>query len=137
MSCPHCRGTDRRALVAAIVAVIALLASGCSASPAGGSGGSTAGGSARPSAGGSGGPAAAGRRITPQKQLAYSECMRSHGVPGVPTSLPRIAPGSAPSSNGSHFKAVTVNGPNPGSPQWQAAQQACRSLMPVPAEVPG
>jgi hypothetical protein len=85
--------------------------------------------------GGSGGPSAAGRRITPQQLLAYSECMRSHGVPGVPASLPNPVPGKPPSQG--HFKPVQANGPGPGSPQWQAAQQACQSLMPTPAKVPG
>jgi len=126
----------------AIVAGIALLTAGCSgsSSPAGSAAPSAAGGaagrSASPSAG-SGRPSAAAGRITPQRELAYSECMRSHGVPGVPTSLPSIAPGSVPTSNGPHFKAAQANGPGPGSPQWEAAQKACRSLMPAPAEVPG
>jgi hypothetical protein len=61
--------------------------------------------------------------------------MRSHGVPGVPAFLPRPVPGKPPSKP--NFKAVQANGPGPGSPQFQAAQQACQSLMPMPAKVPG
>jgi hypothetical protein len=139
------RTSGRRSLLLAIVAGIALLTSGCSGgSPAGSGGSPAAGGSAGSPAGGSGGAAAsagsggssfAGRRVTARQQLAYSECMRSHGVPGVPTSMPGPVPGSAPSTG--NFRPVTASGPNPGSPQWDAAQHACRSLMPAPAEVPG
>jgi hypothetical protein len=131
---------NRTGLVA-IVAGIALLTAACSGSPsaAGGSGGAPAtAGSASSPAGSSPGSSSAGRPAANGKQLAYSKCMRSHGVPGVPTSLPSVVPGSAPSPNGPHWNAAApVSGPNPGSPQWQAAQQACRSLMPSPALVPG
>jgi hypothetical protein len=126
----------------AIVAVTALLTAACSgSSSAGGSGGSPAArGSASPSAGSGGSPAAGaspavGTRISPQRQLAFSECMRAHGVPGVPTSFPAPVPGNPPSTG--NFKPAQANGPNPGSPQWNAAQQACRSLAPAPAKVPG
>jgi hypothetical protein len=119
-----------------IVAVTAVLTAACSGgSPAGSGGSPAAGGSARPSAGGSGGSPAAARPVSQQRQLAYSECMRSHGVPGVPASLPGPVPGKPPSTG--NFKPVHASGPNPGSPQWLAAQQACRSLMPAPALVPG
>jgi hypothetical protein len=123
----------------AIVAGLALLAAACSGGPsaAGGSGGAPAGvGSASSPAGGSGGSSSAGRPAASQKQLAYSKCMRAHGVPGVPTSVPSVSPGPPP-SNGSHWEAGPVGGPSPGSPQFQAAQQACRSLVPPPRWVPG
>jgi hypothetical protein len=129
----------------AAVAAVALLTAACSGSSSpGGSGGSPAAGkSASPSAGsgrspapaGSGGPSVVGRRISPRRQLAFSECMRSHGVPGVPTSFPGPVSGTPPSTG--NFKPVQGNGPNPGSPQWNAAQQACRSLAPSPVKVPG
>jgi hypothetical protein len=130
-----------RTALLAIVAAIALLTAACSGSPsaAGGSGRApaTAGSTSSPAAR-SGGSLSAGSPSADQKQLAYSKCMRSHGVPGVPTSFPSAAPGSAPSPSGPNWKAAApVSGPNPGSPQWQAAQQACRSLMPLPALVPG
>jgi hypothetical protein len=120
----------------AIVAGIALLTAACSGSPAqGGSGEAPAvRGSASPSRG-SGGSSAAGRPVTQQRQLAYSECMRSHGVPGVPTSFPKPVLGQPPSKGS--LEPAQADGPGPGSPQWQAAQQACQSLMPSPAEVPG
>jgi hypothetical protein len=118
----------------AIVASSALLAAACSGSPsAGSSGGSPAGGSTSSSPGSTssspdpGGSSSAGRSATQQKQLAYSECMRAHGVPDVPTSMPSVEPGSVPSSNTPHWSGVSASGPNPGSPQFEAAQQACHS----------
>jgi hypothetical protein len=120
-----------------IVAIIALLiTSGCGGSPSGHSSGTApaAGGSASPSPG-TGGSSAPGRPTGQPKQLAYSECMRAHGVPGVPTSLPSPASGKPPSQ--ANFRPVQANGPNPGSPGWDAAQHACRSLMPAPALVSG
>ncbi len=103
----------------AVVAVIGLLTVACSGSSAhGGSGGS-------PAAGGSASSPAAGRPATRQKQLAFSECMRSHGVPNVPTSLPTLSSGT-PSSSGPH-KWVPASGP--GATRLQAATQACRYLL--------
>jgi hypothetical protein len=59
-----------------------------------------------------------------QKLLAYSACMRSHGVPDFPD--PTF------SSNGG---GLVINGSaggdmDPRSPAFQAADKACRSLMP-------
>lgn len=53
--------------------------------------------------------------------LAYAQCMRSHGVPRFPD----------PDSNG-HLGAAggPGSGVDPQSTQYQAATQACRSLMP-------
>ena len=119
-----------------IVAGSAMLTAACSGSPSGGgSGAAPAAGSLASPSGGSGGSPDAGRPTDRRKQLAYSKCMRSHGVPGVPTSLPGPVPGTPPSTG--NFGAAPASGPGPGSPQWQAAQQACRSLMPMPAMVPG
>jgi hypothetical protein len=129
------RRRPRRAAITA-AASIALLVSACSGNPSAGSAGGVprASGSAPPSSGPRGSSAAV-RPISQQRQLAYSQCMRSHGVPGVPTSFPSPVLGKPPSKGS--FKAVQANGPGPGSPKWQAAQQACRSLMPTPVEVPG
>jgi hypothetical protein len=52
----------RQGLLAAALAGTALLAAAC----------------------GSGGPPAAAGTTAYQKALAYSQCMRSHGVPGFP-----------------------------------------------------
>jgi hypothetical protein len=116
----------------AVAALVTLLAA-CSASPVEGSSGrspaTTA--SASPSAESSGSHSATARPAAQRKQVAYSECMRKHGVPGVPTSMPAPALGKPPSSL--NAQPGPTNGPDPGSPQWEAAQQACRSLEPSPA----
>ena len=49
--------------------------------------------------------------------LKFAACMRSHGVPNFP---------DPKTSNGGFM----ITGINPNSPQFQSAQQACRSLMP-------
>jgi len=117
----------------AVVAGIALMAAACS-SP------SAVSHSVRaPATAGSSSPHPAGKTTGEQKQLAYSQCMRSHGVPGVPTSMPSAVPGSEPSPSSANWQAGSAGagGPAQGSPQWQAAQQACRPLMPAPAMAPG
>jgi len=114
---------------------IALLAAACSGSPSEGTSGAApaARASASQSVDGSGGSSATARPVTQQKQFAYSECMREHGIAGVPTSLPRPVLGKPPSKL--NARPGPANGPNPGSPQWQAAQRACRSLAPSPARM--
>jgi hypothetical protein len=63
--------------------------------------------------------------------LRFSRCMRAHGVPNFPD--PSVQ------SNGSGV-AVTIRmkagsgGIDPRSPQFQAAQQACRSILPRPGK---
>ena len=58
-----------------------------------------------------------GTTVTPN-QLKFSKCMRSHGVPNFPD----------PGSNGS----ITLPpGMNAQSPQFQAAEKDCQSLMPM------
>jgi len=66
--------------------------------------------------------------------LRFSRCMRAHGVPNFPD--PSVQ------SNGSGV-AVTIRmkagsgGIDPHSPQFQAAQQACRSILPKPGKNAG
>ncbi len=55
-----------------------------------------------------------------QKEVDYAKCLRSHGVPDVPE--PRDG-----------FRIVNGRGgggPNPGPPQFHAAQEACNNLLP-------
>jgi hypothetical protein len=51
--------------------------------------------------------------------LKFSSCMRSHGVTNFPD----------PNANGG-FMIGANNGLNPGSPQYQHAQQACQKYLP-------
>jgi hypothetical protein len=95
----------RTAAAIIATAALALLAAACGGSPpATGSGGS-------PHAGGSSSSAAA---------VAYSACMRSHGVPNYPD--PR-SDGNAPKGNAQAF-GVSAS-------QLQAAQRACQDLYPA------
>jgi hypothetical protein len=93
----------RRAGVLAVTAGVALLAA-CSSSPSTSTPGASA--SASPSS-------------EYQKALAYSQCMRSHGVPSYPD----------PNSNG--LVPVVQGGGrfNVSNSQLQAAESACRNLQ--------
>jgi hypothetical protein len=53
----------------------------------------------------------------PKSAVAFAACMRSHGVPEFPD----------PASDG---HTSLGNGIDPSSPQFQAAQKACQSLLP-------
>jgi hypothetical protein len=124
-------------LLAILVGAAALTAA-CSGSPSAASGAASRSHDSPSPSVQSARPSGTGRLTAQRGQLAYSNCMRLHGVPGVPTSLPRAVPGSAPKPSSPQWQAAgQVNGPNPGSPEWLAAQQACRALMPMPAIAPG
>jgi hypothetical protein len=72
-----------------------------------------------------GGPASPAQSAEFQaKALKFSACMRTHGVPGFPD--PVI------SGNGIRLTLNKASGIDPRSPQFQAAQRACQSLMPLP-----
>lgn len=60
------------------------------------------------------------------KGVAYSRCMRAHGVPGFPD------PTESNSGNGSTITMSSGSGVDPQSPVFEAAQRACRSLRPRP-----
>jgi len=61
------------------------------------------------------------------KTVAYSKCMRSHGVPNFP--YPKT-------SGGGVSLAIGPNtGVNPNSPPFRKAQQYCRKLLPGPASM--
>jgi hypothetical protein len=67
----------------------------------------------------------AGGPASPQQQqaaLAYAQCMRAHGVPDFPD--PKVTAHS--------FTVHIPSGTDAQSPQFQAAQTACQSLMPEP-----
>jgi len=98
------RARRRRAgLLAAALACLALVAAACSSAAKTGTGAGPAHGSAR------------------QSELAFSRCMRAHGISDFPD----------PSSHG----GIALNGGpgsdlNPSSPLYQAANSACKPLLP-------
>jgi hypothetical protein len=98
------RPGSARTAVTIIAAALALLASACGGGSQAGSGGS---------------PTAAGSPNSPPA-VAYSACMRSHGVPNYPD------PGSSgllPKGDAQQFGV--------SAPQYQAAQQACQPVLPT------
>ena len=98
------RARRRRAgLLAAALACLALVAAACSSAAKTGTGAGPAHGSAR------------------QSELAFSRCMRAHGISDFPD----------PSSQG----GIALNGGpgsdlNPSSPLFKAANSACKPLLP-------
>jgi hypothetical protein len=93
----------RAGLLAAALACLALVAAACSSPASSGAGAGPAGGSARHS------------------ELAYSRCMRAHGITGFPD----------PNAQGDiSLNAGPGTGINPSSPQYKAADNACKSLLP-------
>ena len=101
------RLTSRTSGLLAAAGIVVVLA-GCArtSSPGVASTGSTSAPSARPAP------------VTGSKSaVAFAACMRSHGVPEFPD----------PGSNG---HTSLGNGIDPSSPQFQAAQKACQSLLP-------
>jgi hypothetical protein len=110
---------------------VAKLATAASSSTSTAAGGAAAGGggSASSSGGGQGGEvhseaaiAAPGGPEAQKKMVAFAQCMRGHGVPDFPE----------PSEGKLLVRGTSKNGLNPGSPQFQSAMKACRSLAPAP-----
>jgi hypothetical protein len=116
-------------LIAGFVA-LALLAAGCG----GGAktptvanlGSSTSSSGAAASAGGSASSAGGSQGSPPSQQsqaVAYSACVRAHGVPNFPD--PKI------STNGNEVKvAIGINPSISDNPHFKSAQQACSKLLP-------
>jgi hypothetical protein len=72
------------------------------------------------------GPAmtAAQQKQTVGQFLRYAACMRAHGITNFPD--PEVA------NNRISLSFGAGSGVDPGSPQFQSAQQACKRLMPRP-----
>jgi len=105
---PRPRPAPRARLIAGLVmaaAVMAGITTACSSS----SSSSHASGQASGQTSSSGGP------------LAFSACMRSHGVPDFPD----------PTSNGGNSIQVQPGSVDPNTPAYQAAFRSCRSLLPA------
>jgi hypothetical protein len=94
----------RTAAAIIATAALALLAAACSGSP---------------SSPGSGGSSTAGGSANSSSAVAYSQCIRSHGVPNFPDSLSN---GQVPKGSAQQWGV--------SSSQLQAAQTACQDLYP-------
>ncbi len=109
--CAHPR--DLRRAAAAVLAA-ALLATGCS---------SGSGGPGVASVGSTGSPTGSATNHAGSSMLAYSQCMRTHGVPKFPD----------PGPNGDlRLQAGPGTGIDPRSSVYKAAEQACQALRPTP-----
>jgi hypothetical protein len=111
---PQSHRRVRAAAVIAAAAVLALLAAGCGS----GSGGAPNAGGSSPAAGaGSGGAPSAADSA---KLVAYSQCMRSHGIPDFPD----------PTASGGIPKQGVINADRAVSnAQVQTASQDCQRLI--------
>jgi hypothetical protein len=81
--------------------------------------------------GGSNGPGGTGSGSTKAEFLAYSRCMRGHGVSNFPDPTTPAGGGVAFSIDGGPGSDL-----NPNNPAFQVANQACRSLLPAGVQVP-
>jgi len=120
------QGLGAASLAAALIA-LGVLVTGCGGnSPTGGvaSLGSHASKTSTTSSTAAGSSGGSGSSASPDSQaVAYSACMRAHGVPNFPD--PKI------STNGNEVKvAVKVTPGITGNPQFKSAQQACGKLLP-------
>ncbi|MGH9919515.1 MAG: hypothetical protein ACRD6W_11715 [Nitrososphaerales archaeon] len=112
----------RRCLCAIGLVVAGALAAACgggSASPGVASLGSTTTTTASSAAQGTGKPSKA------QGAVAFSKCMRSHGVPNFPT----------PVANDGHV-TIHISSAIANAPQFKSAMAHCRSLLPGGGEGP-
>jgi hypothetical protein len=123
----------RTILTLAVLAGAALLVVGCGASSSGpgvahlGSGTSS---SADPGSGGSSSPEGESSASAQQKIIAFSHCMRTHGVP----EFPEPTEGHLLIRRSDHNGHVT--GVNPQSAQFQTASKACAKLSPKGGKPP-
>ena len=109
----HCRTGLQRLAVAAVLTGAAMLAAACS------SGSHTTGSST------------SSGQLTVQEVDAFSQCMRSHGVPGFYFSG-KAKPGPGDTMFGYSVPASI----NMGSAQFQAADRACEHMARVPSAPP-
>lgn len=122
-----------RAILTLATLAAALLVAGCggsSSSPGVAQLASSTSSSADPSSGGSSSPESESSASAQQKMVAFSQCMRSHGVP----EFPEPAEGRLLIHSSDHNGHVT--GVNPRSAQFQVASKACAKLAPKGGKPP-
>jgi hypothetical protein len=76
-------------------------------------------------------PSAAQQRQSLGKALAFAKCMRAHGLKDFQDPQPAS---SGPQTHSQAGGANGGTGPDPNSPQFKSAMQACRNLLPSDAE---
>jgi hypothetical protein len=115
-------GSLKTGLGGLVVGGLALLLAACGSSP--NSGVASLGNPKTTTTAQSNAPAGTGtgKKAGYGEMLEYSQCVRSHGVPGFPD------PSSSP-NGGYGFKITPSEHIAQGSTQFQAAQQACRKLL--------
>jgi hypothetical protein len=119
--------------LAAVLAGAVLLVAGCggsSSSPGVAHLGSSTSSSADPGSGNSSSPESEGSASAQQKIIAFSHCMRTHGVPEFPEPSEGHVLLHSSDRNGH------VTGVNPQSAQFQAASKACAKLSPKGGKPP-
>jgi hypothetical protein len=123
----------RTTLTPAVLAAAALLVAGCggsSSSPGVAHLGSSTSSSADPGGGSSSSPESESSASAQQKIIAFSHCMRTHGVP----EFPEPSEGHVLLQRSDHNGRVT--GVDPQSAQFQAASKACAKLAPKGGKPP-
>lgn len=123
----------RTILTLAVLACAVLLAAGCggsSSAPGVAHLASSTSNSADPGGGGSSSPESESSASAQQRMVAFSQCMRSHGVP----EFPEPTEGHLLIHSSDHNGHVT--GVNPQSAQFQAATKACAKLAPKGGKPP-
>jgi hypothetical protein len=115
-------------VAAAALVAVALLVAGCGgSSPSSGvaniGSSTTSSTSSNGSSAGSGGGSSTGSASPQSQAVAYSACVRAHGVPNFPD--PKV------STNGNEVKvAIGINPSISSNPHFKSAQQACSKLLP-------
>ncbi|HSZ15091.1 MAG TPA: hypothetical protein VK790_13730 [Solirubrobacteraceae bacterium] len=116
----------RACILAAALAALALLAAACGGtSPGSGVAhlGKTTASTGKSTSSSAGSGAGSGEAQPGSQAIAYSACVRAHGVPSFPD--PKVT------TNGSEVKvAIGINPSISSNPHFQSAQQACRKLLP-------
>jgi hypothetical protein len=109
---PSCGRFRRTGLTVSALLAIVLLAPAC------------AGGSNGPDVAGQGASSTPGASPSgdPDGGLAYAKCMREHGISDFPD----------PQPGGGLGGAVRGSDLDPNNPQFKAADEACKSLLPSP-----
>jgi len=120
---PKRRRQALRHLLLAATPVLALALAGCggSSSPGVAHVGTTSTTNASDGSGGGTPESGETSAAAQQKMVKFAQCMRTHGEPEFPE----------PSEGGIHVENHNGHGPNPESPQWKAAEKACRKYAPA------